>query len=216
MATRVLYETYDITSSLKAGNNIAAVSLGNGWYYQNDRSEDEPLSYDTPRFIAQLEMELLDGSVKVVKSDETWKSGGGPILHNGLYNGEIYDARLEQNGWNTSNFDDSQWKQAIAVRPPEGLAEAAVQSCQLRPAYRGGTVAHQAARRNPGILQERAPPLRDALDYEAREERERRAGEVSRGFGRGRSEAVGASAQTDKLPWRLGRPRLRWRPYLDQ
>jgi alpha-L-rhamnosidase len=120
MATRVLYETYDITSSLKAGENVAAVSLGNGWYFQNDRSEDEPLSYNTPRFIAQLEIELLDGSIKVINSDETWKSDGGPILHNGLYNGEIYDARLEQYGWNTSDFDDGQWKQAITVRPPEG------------------------------------------------------------------------------------------------
>ncbi len=120
MLTRVLYETFDIGSYFKSGENVIGVCLGNGWYFQNDREEDEPLSYDTPRFIAQLEIEFSDGSKKVIKSDEIWKTAYGPILHNGLYNGELYDARLEREGWNNIGFDDSNWNRAQIVRPPEG------------------------------------------------------------------------------------------------
>lgn len=110
MSTRVLYETWDITSFLQQGENIIEVNLGNGWYFQNERKEDIPYSYDTPRFIAQFELEFGDGTQKQILSDNSWDASFGPILHNGLYSGEIYDARLEEKNW----------EKAIVVRPPEG------------------------------------------------------------------------------------------------
>ncbi|NIA28435.1 MAG: family 78 glycoside hydrolase catalytic domain [Actinobacteria bacterium] len=120
MSTRVLYETFDIAPFLRSGENVVAVCLGNGWYFQNEREEDIPYSYDTPRFIAQLEMQFSDRSRKTVVSDNTWKTSHGPIVQNGIYSGEIYDARLEQPGWNNVGFDDSHWKSAHIVRPPTG------------------------------------------------------------------------------------------------
>ncbi len=96
MCTRVLYETWDITSFLKQGLNTFRVWLGNGWYFQNEREEDIPYSYDTPRFIAQFEVEFEDGTRKQIISDSSWKASFGPILHNGIYSGEIYDARFEE------------------------------------------------------------------------------------------------------------------------
>jgi alpha-L-rhamnosidase len=110
MSTRVLYETWDITSSLRQGENIFEVCLGNGWYFQNERKEDLPYSYDTPRFIAQFEIEFVDGIRKRIVSDSSWESSSGPILHNGIYSGEIYDARLE----------DKSWEKVKAIRPPTG------------------------------------------------------------------------------------------------
>lgn len=124
MSTRVLYETYDIGSYLQKGENVAAVILGNGWYYQNERSEYVPLYYDTPRFIAQLEVDYADHSKLLVVSDPLWKNGAGPIVDNNLYYGEIYDARLEETGWNITGFDDSQWQNAEVVRAPEGVLHA--------------------------------------------------------------------------------------------
>lgn len=120
MSSRVLYETYDVTSCLRKGENIAAICLGNGWYFQNDREEDKPYSYDKPRFIAQFELEFMDGSRELILSDDSWKTSLGPILHNGLYNGEIYDARLEKEGWNNIDFGDDDWNKAKIVRPPKG------------------------------------------------------------------------------------------------
>ncbi|MDP2337360.1 MAG: family 78 glycoside hydrolase catalytic domain [Bacteroidota bacterium] len=126
MNTTVLYETFDITSVLKSGANVFGVILGNGWYIQADRPDDTMLWYDTPRLIAQIVLEYEDGTQELVSSDESWKSSLSPILYNGLHSGEIYDARLEQKGWNEGDFDDSKWMNAVTVRPPTGTLKAQV------------------------------------------------------------------------------------------
>ena len=119
MSTRVLYETFDISDYLIQGQNVFAVVLGNGWYYQTTRIEYMPLYFDSPRFISQMEIEYTDGSKQVINSDESWKNAGGAILDNNLHHGEIYDARREENGWNNTDFDDSKWEMSRLVRAPE-------------------------------------------------------------------------------------------------
>ncbi len=121
MTSTVLYETFDITSSLKEGGNALGVILGNGWYLQADRPNDTMLWYDTSRLMAQFKIEYEDGSSELITSDENWKSSLSPILYNGLHSGEIYDARLEQKGWNEAGFDDSKWVKAEVVRAPTGI-----------------------------------------------------------------------------------------------
>lgn len=126
MTSTVLYETFDITSMLKSGDNAIGVILGNGWYIQADRPADSSLWYDTPRFIAQIAIEYQDGSKELIISNDSWKTSTSPILYNGLHSGEIYDARLEQDGWNTSGFDDSKWSDAEGVRSPSGILRAQI------------------------------------------------------------------------------------------
>ena len=126
MKTRVLYEIFDITSSLKLGSNAFGVTLGNGWYIQADRPQDTMLWYDTPRLIAQFAIEYEDGTKDLIISDKDWKCDLSPILYNGLHTGEIYDARLEQKGWNEPGFDDSKWREVELVRPPTGILMAQV------------------------------------------------------------------------------------------
>lgn len=126
MNTRVLYQTFDIISFLKSGGNAFGVILGNGWYIQADRPDDTSLWYDTPRLIAQFDIEYEDGSKDLITTDESWKTSLSPILYNGIHSGEIYDARLEQKGWNETGFDDSKWVQATSVRPPTGTLKAQV------------------------------------------------------------------------------------------
>ena len=120
MKKRVLYKVYDVTDYLSTGSNAIGVILGGGWYWQNDRLRDTNLWYDNPRLLLQIEVEYENGVVETIKSDKTWKSGTGPILHNGLHTGEIYDARLEPDNWNKPDYDDSSWDFAVNVRPPEG------------------------------------------------------------------------------------------------
>ncbi|MEN8229422.1 MAG: family 78 glycoside hydrolase catalytic domain [Bacteroidota bacterium] len=124
MSTRVLYETWDITSFLNHGENIFEVCLGNGWYFQNEREEDLPYSYDTPRFIAQFEVEFADGTSGHIVSDGSWKSSFGPVLHNAIYSGEIYDARKEEGMWNDTSFSDGNRIETKEVRPPTGRLKA--------------------------------------------------------------------------------------------
>lgn len=120
MSTRVYYETFDITPLLKKGNNTLSVCLGNGWYFQHERDEDTSYTYGTPRFISQFGIELDDGTKKFIVSDTSWKTSTGPIIHNGVYTGEIYDARFEQPGWDRPGFDDKAWIPAIEKRAPTG------------------------------------------------------------------------------------------------
>ncbi|MDX2442877.1 MAG: family 78 glycoside hydrolase catalytic domain [Bacteroidales bacterium] len=120
MSYRSLYETYDISDYLKEGDNTLAVCLGNGWFFQNERKEDITYSYNTPRFISQFEIEFSDDTRKIVLSDETWKASTGPIIHNGVYSGEIFDARLKQEEWNSAEFSDNNWEPAILAKAPEG------------------------------------------------------------------------------------------------
>ena len=124
MTTTVLYETLDITPNLQEGKNALGVILGNGWYIQADRPKENWLWYNTPRLMAQFEIEYADGSHQVVTTDESWKTSLSPIVYNGLHSGEIYDAQMEQPGWNTAGFDDTNWENAAAVHPPTGVLKA--------------------------------------------------------------------------------------------
>jgi alpha-L-rhamnosidase len=73
MSTRVLYETFNLENHLQVGENVIAVVLGNGWYFQNEREEYLPLQFNTPRLISQLEVEDIKGIKTLIISDNTWK-----------------------------------------------------------------------------------------------------------------------------------------------
>ena len=124
ISTRVLYETFDITSYLNQEKNVAGIILGNGWYNQRDRVEEGYMWYGSPRMILQINIEYEDGSRQSFISDETWKFSTGPIIHDGIFTGEIYDARLELNGWSKPDFDDSAWNFAQIKKAPQGQLRA--------------------------------------------------------------------------------------------
>ena len=124
---RILYSVFDVTNQLQKGDNCLAVTLGNGWYnplpmkmwgWLNLRDH---LPTGRPCFIAQLEVKHTDGSTQTILSDTSWKHAPGPILRNDVYLGELYDARLEQTGYDSPGFDDSTWKNAhLAQNRPAG------------------------------------------------------------------------------------------------
>lgn len=112
---RTLYVTYDITSQLQQGENIVGVILGNGWY--NHQSTAVWYFHQAPwrarpEFCMDLRITYDDGTVETISTDKDWKTTKGPITFNSIYTGEHYDARLEQDGWNLADFDDSKWKNA--------------------------------------------------------------------------------------------------------
>ncbi|MDR2037354.1 MAG: glycoside hydrolase family 78 protein [Bacteroidales bacterium] len=118
---RVLYNTFDVTSLLQKGDNTVGVILGNGWYNQRDRTIEGCMWYDTPRLLLQLEIEYDDGSRETIQTDPSWKCTTGPILHDAIFTGEIYDARMELGEWNRNGYDDSEWEQVLPVRAPTGV-----------------------------------------------------------------------------------------------
>ncbi len=103
----VLYSTYDI--NLLKDKNVISVILGNG------RVLDK-YGFDYPKLILQLYIQYQDGTNELICSDDTWKVSQGPILENGIYYGEKYDARLEMPGWDCPNFNDSKWGNSVIVK----------------------------------------------------------------------------------------------------
>src|SRR5687768_6899787 len=71
-----------------------------------------------PAFCLDLRITYEDGSVETITSGKDWKTSLSPIVFNSIYTAEHYDARLEQPGWNTINFDDSKWKNVIYRAAP--------------------------------------------------------------------------------------------------
>ncbi|GGH04251.1 alpha-L-rhamnosidase [Mucilaginibacter phyllosphaerae] len=113
---RTLYVTYDVTSSIAAGKNAIGVLLGNGWYnHQSTAVWNFHLASwrNRPAFCMDLRITYDDGSVETISTNDHWKTDFSPVTLNSIYTAEHYDARLEQPGWNTINFDDKKWKPAF-------------------------------------------------------------------------------------------------------
>ncbi len=91
---------------LREGRNAIGAVLGDGWFrgrigfgggQRNVYGKQLAL-------LAQLEVSYEDGSSERIVTEETpaWRAATGPILLSGIYDGETYDARLEQPGWSSA------------------------------------------------------------------------------------------------------------------
>lgn len=101
------YQTYDITKYVQTGENAVGLLLGNGWYkgrfgYYKDLEE---LYGDRFGVLCELHITLEDDTLIVINSDESWMCQKSPIMESSIYNGEIYDSRLEIENWSTFACD---------------------------------------------------------------------------------------------------------------
>lgn len=120
------YQTYDVTSMLKRGENAVGAMLGEGWW-SGLLSFGTNWNYfgDRQSLLAKLVITYDDGSSDIINTNsQKWKYyNKGPIIYSSLDMGEVYDATVEANikGWSTASFDDNSWKNAVEV-PLEGTA----------------------------------------------------------------------------------------------
>jgi alpha-L-rhamnosidase len=148
---RVYYLTFDVTDQLKRGANAVGIMLGTGWFNMHTRAVwgfGQAPWRARPRTICQIEIEYTDGSRQRVVTDRSWKVTSGPIVFDGIRNGETYDARLERPGWDQPNFDDTDWQPAAEVVGPGGIL-----SAQMLPPIRTTAVLEPKSFRQvqPGI-----------------------------------------------------------------
>jgi alpha-L-rhamnosidase len=90
---RLQYQEYNVTELLQKGDNHLTVAVGDGWFrgyvgFDNIRNRYGKQS----ALLCQLELTFTDGSRSTIISDESWKSGEGPIRASSINNGEIIDA----------------------------------------------------------------------------------------------------------------------------
>ncbi|PWG06726.1 hypothetical protein DIS07_02495 [Polaribacter aquimarinus] len=111
---RLPYLTYDIKKFLKKGDNVIGIWHAAGWA----RWGRVKAYYDAPFvFKAQADINLIDKNI-LLKTDASWKCkksfssyiGPWDILD---FGGEIIDERLREDNWNTSDYDDSNWENAV-------------------------------------------------------------------------------------------------------
>ncbi|MCD6596189.1 MAG: glycoside hydrolase family 78 protein, partial [Bacteroidales bacterium] len=117
---RAFYMSFDVTKDLQQNKNAIGIILGNGRYFAPRTNEPtKTRTYGYPKVICQLEVQYEDGTKKMLITDESWKlTTDGPTRKNNEYDGEYYDARMEQDGWMDINFDDSKWMNAELVKKP--------------------------------------------------------------------------------------------------
>ena len=114
---RVMYLAYNITDLLQKNQNVAGAIIGDGFY---DCTSRWVASFGSPRFLCQIEITYKDGTKDIICSNDSWKAKESPIVMNGVFDGEIYDANLETEGWATTTYDDSGWKNVVLRQPPTG------------------------------------------------------------------------------------------------
>ena len=113
---RLQYQVYDLGGQLRQGDNVLGVTLGDGWYRGH-------LTWDMRRNVyghqlavmIQLDIVYADGSRETIASDASWRSATGAILASDVYNGELYDARLERRGWDLPGYNDDDWSGASVL-----------------------------------------------------------------------------------------------------
>ncbi len=104
---KALYASYDMTG-LVCDRNAVGLILGNGRHIKG-------YGYEAPRATCRIEVEYESGEREILFSDESWRTSPGPLQENGLYYGERYDARVLNDGWDRTGFDDKGWEKAVLV-----------------------------------------------------------------------------------------------------
>ncbi len=108
--TRIQYQTYDVTTLLRDGENALSAILGTGWYAGYLGFAGQYGLYGTrPQLLARLHIEYDDGATETIVSDDAWRAATGPILYSDFLMGESYDARAELPGWDAPGYDDAAW-----------------------------------------------------------------------------------------------------------
>ena len=111
------YDEYEIADQLIAGKNAIGIILGNGhanpfWHalgLQNSFTVGTPVKCAV----------ALTADGVFLESDASFKTHPSPMLDIYRY-GVHYDARLEIDGWNLPDFDDSGWRNVYEVDAPAG------------------------------------------------------------------------------------------------
>ncbi len=114
---RLPYCAYEM--DLVAGKNVIGIEVGYGWLGER-------------KLLAQMYVEYDDGTVLEEHSGPCggWWVGGSPTVENGVYSGEVYDARIEKvypRNWNTLEYEPTWangWMYTIYAAPPAGKLEA--------------------------------------------------------------------------------------------
>lgn len=116
-----LYQTYDVTTSLRQGKNAMGAILGEGWWSGGLTFQGENWNFfgDRQSLLAMLHVQYQDGSEEdIVSNPDTWQCyADGPVVYGSLFQGEVYDASKEDavRGWTLPSYDAKDWESCVEM-----------------------------------------------------------------------------------------------------
>jgi alpha-L-rhamnosidase len=113
---RLQVQVYDVTHLLHEGSNALGVILGDGWWRGSTggASLKNNFGYKVA-LLGQLMLDYEDGTREIIGSDSSFKTSHGPLLKSDMKAGELYDARMNMEGWNQPGYDDTSWNPVQVV-----------------------------------------------------------------------------------------------------
>ena len=88
------YQTYDVGSMLKLGENTLDMYVGDGWYFSLQAGPVVDNPHEKPSVLFQLEISYEDGSREIICSDGEESCSLGPICYSDIFQGEKQDWRI--------------------------------------------------------------------------------------------------------------------------
>jgi alpha-L-rhamnosidase len=118
------YQTFDITDSIKMGDNALAILLGDGWYNNNRMFSHTRFRYGNPGVRALVDLRYADGSHQYVVSDDSWHWKSSGLKESSVFRGDYLDYRLWDNQWKNPGTTRL-WKPVAEVKPlsPQLIAQ---------------------------------------------------------------------------------------------
>ena len=121
---RVYFNTYDVTSMLREGDNAVGVILAPGRFttvrhntnYLEWCGINHAAHYGRPQLLLQLEVYYKDGTSDIITSGQGWKiTNKGPIRKANEFDGETFDEQYDiaLGPWLQPGYNDSRWDEAI-------------------------------------------------------------------------------------------------------
>lgn len=95
--SRIQFQEYDVTAFLTGSSFHLALHAGKGWY--GGRLTHHIYQDRCPSVIAALFVRYADGTDEVFVTDGSWKVAEGPVKFSDIYDGEVYDARINFSKW---------------------------------------------------------------------------------------------------------------------
>ena len=115
-------QTYDVTEYLQEGKNDIQIWLGEGWFKGRLGFDGGYTNLYGEYCCAIGELYIGDEAQPIICTDEEWKYRQSPILKSNIYDGEVYDARIEtsikEELQRETEVGDSAWK-VVTVRRPQ-------------------------------------------------------------------------------------------------
>ncbi len=113
--SRIEYQAYDVTESLRLGENVLAAQVADGWWsgYIGYNTRQHADQYGTrPELLAELHLDYADGSHEVIATDGAWRERPGDLVMSDLLMGEYRDSAMRTEGWLQPGYDDAGWRPA--------------------------------------------------------------------------------------------------------